>query len=52
MTGILLLYIGHKLGFPTLYMVGCWVLIVWSAWKLLLGFFKTVYEAGKEDGKS
>ena len=46
--GILLLYIGLKNGYPTLYLVGCWVAIILGALQGLV----ELYEAGKRNGKS
>lgn len=50
--GILLLYIGLKNGYPTLYIVACWVVILIRALKILTDFCKGVYDAGRDDGKS
>ena len=46
--GILLLYIGLKNGYPTLYLVGCWATIIFGAIQGING----IYEAGKKNGKS
>ena len=50
-SGILLLYIGMRFGFPFLYFVGCWVLIGLNFIKVFKDFIKGVYEAGQENGK-
>ena len=49
--GLLLLYIGMKLGLPFLYFVGCWVLIGLNLIKFVGDFLKGVYNAGAENGK-
>lgn len=43
--GILLLYIGLKNGYPTIYLIGCWATII-------LGAVNGIYEVGKRNGKS
>lgn len=47
--GILLLYIGMRLGFSFLYRLGCWFLIGINSIKYLMAFLNSVY--GVKDGK-
>jgi len=47
LVGILLLYIGMRLNFPTLYLIGCWVAILVRALQFYCGFV-----AGYKNGKS
>ena len=50
--GILLLYIGIRFDFPTLYLIGCWVVIIFHVWTFLLGFMKASKngESGTDKG--
>lgn len=51
-TGILLLYIGLRFEFPTLYLVGCWAIIIVKAVYAAWNFCKGIYQAGRDNGKS
>lgn len=48
--GILLLYIGMRCDFPTLYLVGCWFAILTRGLQIFFGLINGAYKAGK-DGK-
>ena len=47
--GILLLYIGLKMGFPFLYLAGCWVVILFGMVRDLVLVINGAYKAGKKD---
>jgi hypothetical protein len=51
-TGILLLYIGLKNGYPALYLIGCWAVILIRALKIFADFCRGVYDAWRENGES
>ena len=45
--GILLLYIGLKMGFPFLYLAGCWAVILFGLVRDLVFVINGAYKAGK-----